>query len=153
MYGCVSNERANKLLMNVTAIASTTHALSTNIQIELGQSAGDFAALQKALEAGDVTAARRAYALFRQDVATQAGPATLFSANSQAGHDLQAVGNSLSAADIGGAQTAFAAMERDMSGNAPGSLQNVHHGFGHYLQAAAGAASSIPNPVIANDKT
>jgi hypothetical protein len=138
--------------MNITAIASTTHALPTNIQIELGQSAGDFTALQEALQTGNLSAARRAYAVFRQDVATQAGPAALFSPNTQAGHDLQAVGNSLNAADIRGAQTAFGALERDISGNAPGTLQGVHHGFGHYLQAAVGTASSVSNPLITNGK-
>jgi hypothetical protein len=126
--------------MNISAIASTTHALPSNIQIELGQSAGDFAALQTALGAGDLVAARRAFALFRHDVATQPGPANLFSPNTQAGHDLQAVGNSLNAADLGGARTALAAVEREMGGNAPGSVQSVRHGFGHYLQAAAGTA-------------
>jgi len=126
--------------MNITAISSNPHALATNIQIELGQSAGDFAALQSALQAGDLVAARRTWGAFRQDVAAQGGPASLLSPNSQAGHDLQAVGNSLNAADLGGARTALAAVEREMGGNAPGSVQSVRHGFGHYLQAAAGTA-------------
>jgi hypothetical protein len=134
--------------MNITAIASTTHALPTNIQIELGPSAGDFAALQAALDAGDLAAARRAFALFRQDVATQAKPASLFSSNTQAGHDLQAVGNSLNAADIRGAQAALAAAERDVAGKASGSPQNVRRSFGHYLQTAAGTVSSVSNPLI-----
>jgi hypothetical protein len=138
--------------MNITAISSNPRALATNIQIELGQSAGDFAALHSALQAGDLVAARRAWGAFRQDVAAQGAPASLLSPNSQAGHDLQAVGNSLNAADIGGAQRAFAALERDMGGNAPSTRHGVHNGFRHHLQAATGAASSVSNPLITNAK-
>jgi hypothetical protein len=100
--------------MNTSAIASTTHAPQTKIPLSSSQAAHDYAALQNALQAGDLEAARGAYAAFWQDVATQAGPAHLFVPNAQTGHDLQAMGHSLSVANIAGAQRAFAMFQVDM---------------------------------------
>jgi hypothetical protein len=100
--------------MNTIAIASATHAPQTNIPISSSQCAQNFAALQNAVQAGDLAAARGAYAMFWQDVATQEGPGHLFLPNAQSGHDLQAVGISLNSADVAGARRAFAMFQRDM---------------------------------------
>jgi hypothetical protein len=61
--------------MNTMAIASTTYASQTNISISSSQRAQNFAALQNAVQAGDLATARGAYAKFWQDVASQDGPA------------------------------------------------------------------------------
>jgi hypothetical protein len=101
-------------VMNTIAISFATHAPQTNIPISSSQCAQNFAALQNAVQAGDLAAARGAYAMFWQDVAAQEGPGRLFVPNAQTGHDLQAVGISLSSADMPGARRAFAMFQRDM---------------------------------------
>jgi hypothetical protein len=100
--------------MNTLDVAFSTHAPQTNIPISSSQCAQNFATLQNAVQAGDLAAARGAYALFWQDVATQDGPGQLFLPNDQTSHDLQAMGISLSVADIAGARRAFAMFQRDM---------------------------------------
>ncbi len=96
------------------ATASSTHAPQTNIpNLSRQQCAQNFATLQNAVQAGDLAAARGAYAMFRRDVATQDGPGHLFLPNAQTGHDLQAVGVSLTSGDIAGARRAFAMFQRD----------------------------------------
>jgi hypothetical protein len=100
--------------MNALAIASTTHAPQTHIPISSSPCAQNFAALQNAVQAGDLAAARGAYAMFCQDVATQDGPGYLFVPNAQTSHDLQAVGISLNSADVAGARRAFAMLQKDM---------------------------------------
>jgi hypothetical protein len=105
--------------MNAIAIASTTHAPQTNIPISSSQCAQNFATLQNAVQAGDLAAARGAYAMFRQDVAAQDGPGHLFLPNAQTSHDLQAVGISLNSADMAGARRAFAMFQRDMLAPVP----------------------------------
>jgi hypothetical protein len=105
--------------MSTTAIASTTHAPQTNIPLTSSQCAQDYAALQNALQAGDLAAARQAYELFWQEVGRQTGPTHLFVPNAQTGFDLQAVGSSLDSANIAGAQRAFAMFRKDMLGAEP----------------------------------
>jgi hypothetical protein len=101
-------------VMNTVTIDFTTHAPQTNIPISSSQCAQNFAALQNSVQASDLAAARGAYAMFWQDVATQGGPGHLFLPNAQTGHDLQAMGLSLKAADMAGARRAFAMFQRDM---------------------------------------
>jgi hypothetical protein len=100
--------------MKTIDIAFTTHAPQTHIPISSSQCAQDFAALQNAVQAGDLDAARGAYAMFWQDIARQDGPGRLFVPDAQTSHDLQAVGISLSTADMAGARRAFAMFQRDM---------------------------------------
>jgi hypothetical protein len=100
--------------MKTIAIAFPNHAPQTNIPISSSQCAQDFAALQNAVQAGDLAAARGAYAMFWQDIAKQDGPGRLFLPNAQTGHDLQAMGLSLNTADMAGARRAFAMFQRDM---------------------------------------
>jgi hypothetical protein len=113
--------------MSTTAIASKTHASQTNIPLTSSQCAQDFAALQNALQAGDLAAARRAYEQFWHEVARQNGPIQLFVPNAQTGYDLQAVGSSLNSANIPGARRAFAMFQKDMLGAEPGiAPQRLH---------------------------
>jgi len=99
---------------DIMATASSTHAPQTNIpNLSSQQCAQNFATLQNAVQAGDLAAARGAYATFWQDVATQDGPGHLFLPDAQTGHDLQAVGISLSSGDMAGARRAFAMFQRD----------------------------------------
>jgi hypothetical protein len=100
--------------MNTIAIDFATHAPQTHIPISSSQCAQNFAALQNAVQAGDLAAARGAYEMFWRDVAAQDGPGQLFLPNAQTGHDLQAMGTSLNSADIAGARRAFAMFQRDM---------------------------------------
>jgi hypothetical protein len=81
--------------MNITPIFSPTHEFQTSIQMAHPQNARNLAALQNAIQVGDVATARAALSAFQQDVAGQIGPATLFAPDSQTGHDLQAVASSL----------------------------------------------------------
>jgi hypothetical protein len=113
--------------MNITDIASPIHAPQTNIPLTSSQCAQDYAALQNALQAGDLAAARGAYEVFWQEVATQAGSAQLFLPNAQTGYDLQAVGNSLNSANIPGAQRAFAMFQKDMLGAEPSIPHQILH--------------------------
>jgi hypothetical protein len=115
--------------MNTTAFVSTIHASQTKIPLSSSQCAEDYAALQNAVQAGNLAAARGAYDAFWQDVATQAGPAHLFLPNVQTSHALQAVGNSLNSANIPGAQWAFAMFQKDMLEAAPSAPRPIlHHG-------------------------
>jgi hypothetical protein len=100
--------------MKTIDIAFTSHDPQTVIPISSSQCAQDFAALQNAVQAGDLDAARGAYAMFWQDIARQDGPGHLFVPNAQTSHDLQAVGISLNTANMAGAQRAFAMFQRDM---------------------------------------
>src|SRR5580704_13884560 len=100
--------------MNTLDVAFSTHAPQTNIPILSSQCAQNFATLQNAVQAGDLAAARGAFTLFCQDVATQEGPGHLFLPNAQTSHDLQAVGMSLSSANMAAARRAFAMFQRDM---------------------------------------
>jgi hypothetical protein len=97
-----------------THAASTYHAPPSTIPISTSQCAQGFAALQNALQAGDLEAARGAYAGFWQDVAPQTGPSRMFLPNAQTSHDLQAVGNSLSSANLMSARWAFAMFQKNM---------------------------------------
>jgi hypothetical protein len=114
--------------MNSKTIASTTHAPQTKIPLSSSQCAQNFATLQNALQAGDLSAARRAYAVFCQDVAAQTGAACLFLPNAQTGHDLQTLGNSLNLANIPGAKRAFAMFLMDMLSTGPSTPKQVLHG-------------------------
>jgi len=100
--------------MKTIDIAFTSHDPQTNIPITSSQCAQDFAALQNAVQAGDLDAARGAYAMFWRDIARQDGPGHLFVPNAQTCHDLQAVGLSLNTANMAGARRAFAMFQRDM---------------------------------------
>jgi hypothetical protein len=100
--------------MKTIAIDFKTHAPQTQIPILSSQCAQNFATLQNAVQAGDLAAARGAFAMFWQDVVTQEEPGRLFLPNAQTSHDMQAVGLSLSSADIAGARRAFAMFQRDM---------------------------------------
>jgi hypothetical protein len=113
--------------MNSKTFASTTHATQTKIPLSSSQCAQVFATLQNALQAGDLAAARRAYAVFCQDVAAQAGPACLFLPNAQTGHDLQTLGNSLNGANMPGAKRAFAMFLMDMLHSSPSTPIQVLH--------------------------
>jgi hypothetical protein len=113
--------------MSTAAIASTTHAPQTKIPLTSSQCAQDYAALQNALQAGDLAAARRAYELFWKEVARQNGPTQLFLPNAQTGHDLQTLGSSLNSANIPGARRAFAMFQKDMLGAEPNIPSQMLH--------------------------
>jgi hypothetical protein len=105
---------SSRILTKIMATASTTHAPQTHIpNSSRQQCAQDFATLQNAVQAGDLAAARGAYATFWEDVVAQDGPGQLFLPNAQTGHDLQAVGISLNSGDMAGARRAFAMFQRD----------------------------------------
>jgi len=114
MKRSADNGLSRRYLMNTLTVDFTTHAPQTNIPISSSQCAQNFAALQNAVQAGDLAAARGAYEMFWRDVAAQDGPDHLFLPNAQTGHDLQAMGLSLSSADIAGARRAFAMFQMDM---------------------------------------
>jgi hypothetical protein len=100
--------------------------------------------LQNALQAGDLAAARGAFAEFWQGVATQTGTDHLFLPNPQTSHALQAVGNSLNLANIPGAQRAFAMFRMDMMGAGPSNR--------HQQLQASRPALSIPNQLVISPK-
>ena len=102
--------------MSTTATLSTTHASQTSSPLTSLQCAQEYAALQNALQAGDLAAARRAYDTFWQEVAAQTESGRLFVPNAQTGHDLQAVGHSLRSANIPSAQRAFVMFHQNMLG-------------------------------------
>ena len=114
--------------MNTIAIDFATHAPQTHIPISSSQCAQNFAALQNAVQAGDLAAARGAYEMFWRDVAAQDGPGQLFLPNAQTGHDLQTLGNSLNLANIPGAKRAFAMFLMDMLSTGPSTPKQVLHG-------------------------
>ena len=100
--------------MKTLSIAFANHDPQAEIPISSSQCAQNFAALQNAVQAGDLAAARGAFTLFWENVVNKDGPGHLFLPTAQTSHDLQAVGVSLSTADMAGARRAFAMLQRDM---------------------------------------
>ena len=103
--------------MNRRDTASITHAPPPNIPISTSQCAQGFAALQNALQAGDLAAARGAYAGFWQVVAPPTGASRMYLPNAQTSHDLQTVGDSLNSANLAAARWAFAMFQKRMLGD------------------------------------
>jgi len=130
--------------MSIIATASTTHASQIKIPLSSSQCAEDYAALQNALQAGDLAAARGAYDVFWQNVATKAGPARLFIPNVQTSHDLQALGHSLKSANMHGAQRAFAMFQKDMLEAEPSTPEQVLHARGPTVTASTAARFPLP---------
>jgi len=114
--------------MNATAPANT-HEPRTNIPISASQCAQGFAALQNALQAGDLAAAREAFAGFWQEVAKQTGPSHLFLPDAQTSDDLQAVGHSLTSANMTAARWAFALFQKDIFGAGNSLITSKMHPY------------------------
>jgi hypothetical protein len=96
--------------MNISAVSS------------LSERSQAFIALQNTLQAGNLSAAQRAFAAFQQDVqktAQMAGPASLFAPGTQASKDLQSVGSALKSANLTAAQSAFAMLQQDIQSSDP----------------------------------
>jgi len=137
--------------MNIDSIGASPSGATTQPG---GRSlaAQDFAALDQALQQGDLTGAQQAFATLQQDVpwvgravtgqSTQGpnGPGPLTSA-------LQALGGALKSGDVAAAQKAFAALAQAHGG---------HHGHRHATKEAApadAAPAAATTPAAATSTT
>jgi len=112
------------------ATASSIHEPQTNISISARRCAEGFAALQNALQAGNLAAAREAHAGFWEDVAMETRTRHLFLPDAQTSHDLQAVGHSLGSGDMAGARWAFAMYQKNLVDSSPDAGKPVFHDGG-----------------------
>jgi hypothetical protein len=129
-------------------------AISSTNQQQFQQTRTDYQALAQALNAGNLSAAQKAYDSLQQD--QQNGPQP--PAGSQVANDFSALGQALQSGDLSGAQGAFSSLQTDMQ-----SARRAHRGGGHHGGGGGGqdvdpdssSASSTDNSqkTIANEVT
>jgi DNA-binding FadR family transcriptional regulator len=127
----------------ISGVSSLQHQ-STTESTKLRQ---DYAALEKALKAGDMSAAQKAYAKIREDAPPPppAGSDTgnqASSGTSNAKAQFDALGQALQSGDLAGAQKAFASIQASMK--AHGNQDNHAAGSGTQQNVSnLGASLSI----------
>ena len=118
-------------MSSISAVsASATGSLQT---VDQGSSRQQFLQLMKAINSGDLSGARQAYAALTQaqtDTGKQPDP------NSPIGQALAQIGQALQSGDINGAQQALAALKQQQG-------QGGHHHH-HHAAGGAGPASAAP---------
>ena len=125
--------------MNISSASSSSCACQTEAPNGRKQGMQDFKALQKALQSGDIDAAKKAFEAFQKDLQASATNSSKsnskklrFDPDSQVGKDFQAVSDALSSGDITAAQTAFATFKKDLKASfqnhgAAGAGRAHHH--------------------------
>jgi outer membrane protein assembly factor BamD (BamD/ComL family) len=116
--------------MNVSAINSASNPYQSSVQGVYQQRAQDFRSLQNALQSGDLSGAKQAFASLQSNApnSTQApgGAVNTSGQSSPFAKDFQTLQSALQSGDLSGAQNAFATLKQDMQG-AQGFRGHHHH--------------------------
>ncbi len=141
--------------MTVTNVSPAANPYSNTVQNPWQQQAQDFKTLQSALQSGDLSGARSAFAALQKDMANNSQAASSTSASGQSdplSSAFQALQSALQSGNLSGAQSAFAAIQQDMQNS--GSTQRAHHHHHHHHSSdsasstqAAGAGSTSASSV------
>lgn len=125
--------------MSVTGIGSIANAYQNTVQNTAAQRRSDFQQLAQALQSGDLSGARQAFAALRQTFGAskpdQAGNQFGNSPGGQSNGPFAALAQALQSGDLSGAQQAFAALRTQMHG------AHGHHHHRANLQASATASA------------
>jgi len=126
-------------MSSISPISSVTSAYQPNAQNSIGNRYQDFAAIGGALQAGDLTSAQAALALFQQGLQS-ASPSTStqpFGNNGQANTAYHNLVSALGASNLSGAQSAFASLQSALK------PVSVHPGGHHHHGAGAAPLTGI----------
>jgi septal ring factor EnvC (AmiA/AmiB activator) len=126
---------AKTRLSNTMTVTSTSTTVAAPIPCQSGckQTKADFQSLSTALQNGDLTGAKAAFAQLQKDNPRLAQSLNSSSSDaSSSGNsrtaDLQSLGSALQSGDLSGAQQALAKVQQDAPAQGSGHAHHHHHG-------------------------
>jgi outer membrane protein assembly factor BamD (BamD/ComL family) len=122
-------------MSNISTISSPMNPYQTTTQNSWRQRAQSFTALQTALQSGNLSDARQAFASLQQSQPNASpgagsGADSASGQNSQASNAFQSLQSALAAGNLSGAQQAFATLQRNMESAAMAKTGRHYHHHG-----------------------